>query len=634
MPDTKTIFALRKQGDLQQAYELAIEAYNQYPSDEWVKKAYAWVLYDLAKEALNAQDLDLSKKYISDFMLINIPDSDNILHDSFEHMKQKFEPARIELGKAIQLDKEGHFIEAYNVLRNLNEQLHDDSHFNDSRAWNIYKYIKSLLDDISHNFTLITNLFTEYLGLKNTRPSIVHSNILRFAIKTAENEAFDYLQFLKDWNPENFLDDDFKPVVFERKEYSGLAEKAFMLLGKKLLLKTDHSLIEVFLPYLDLAVSRLNHNIWLPYYKAKLLLLLNRHNEVESFLKPVVKEKRNEFWAWALLGEVYNKTSPSKTIACYCKSLLCTADEKFLINVRYDFGLILYNKGFFDEAKTEFTLSIKSRQANGYRLTAELHEIEQQPWFLSAKLFDNNKQFYLANKSEADEILFADMPWFNACIGESFPSRNDPKIILQKIYFTERGTLQETVVKDKIFKITRRFQLGAAVKIKAEFDEGHWQIFLLEIRENGLIWDVFPEAIGVIDRINTDKNLVHFLVSKAINGVIPFSKLSFTTPTVGEIIAIRYRSKHKDGKNFTEVIFCQKTNNRPSSQILKLFSGQLNICDGLDFGFVDDIFVDPQIIKLNNLSNTVLTHVSGSAVLSFNNKKGLWGWKAINIKPN
>jgi hypothetical protein len=634
MPDTKTIFALRKQGELHRAHELAIDAYSQFPEDEWVKRAYAWVLYDLAKEALNAQDFDLSKKYINVFLLINIPDSDNILHESFEHLVQKSEPSRIELNKAIQLDKSGNFIEAYSLLKGLNVQLHEDSHFNDTRAWNIYKYIKSLQDDISLNYSLITNLLTEYLDLKNTRPSIVHSNILRFAIKTAENEAFDYLHFLQDWDPENFLDEDYKPVVFEGKEYSGLAEKAFMLLGKKLLLKTDHSLIVLFLPYLDLAVSHLNHNIWLPYYKAKLLLLLNRHDEVESFLKPVVKEKRNEFWAWALLGEVYNKTSPSKAIACYCKSLLCTADEKFLINVRSDFGLILYNKGFPDEAKTEFTLSIKSRQANGYRVASALLEIEQQPWFLSARLLENNKQFYLANKTEADEILFADLPWFDGCIGDSFPSKNDPKIILQKIYFTHKGTLHETIVKDKAFKISKRFQQGAAVKVKAECDEGHWQIFLLESRNDGQVWDVFPEAIGIIDRVNADKNFIHFLVSKTTNGVIPFSKLSFTSPTVGTHIAIRYNSKHKDGKNFTEVLFCCKTDTYPSSEILKLFSGQLNIREGFDFGFIDDIFVDPQLIKLNNLSNAVLAHISGTAILSYNEKKGQWGWKAITINTS
>ena len=50
------IFALRKQGQFQQALETARREYGERTSDIWLLRAYAWTLYDHVKAAVEAHE--------------------------------------------------------------------------------------------------------------------------------------------------------------------------------------------------------------------------------------------------------------------------------------------------------------------------------------------------------------------------------------------------------------------------------------------------------------------------------------------------------------------------------------------------------------------------------------------------
>lgn len=51
--DSKKVFALRKEGKLQEAYNLATSLLNSDKDDEWNKRAMAWVLVDIIKIEIN-----------------------------------------------------------------------------------------------------------------------------------------------------------------------------------------------------------------------------------------------------------------------------------------------------------------------------------------------------------------------------------------------------------------------------------------------------------------------------------------------------------------------------------------------------------------------------------------------------
>ena len=47
---SRQVFQLRKTGQLKAAYELGLKLYNEQPEDEWIQRAYAWVLTDIIKK--------------------------------------------------------------------------------------------------------------------------------------------------------------------------------------------------------------------------------------------------------------------------------------------------------------------------------------------------------------------------------------------------------------------------------------------------------------------------------------------------------------------------------------------------------------------------------------------------------
>ena len=51
--DSKKVFSLRKEGKLQEAYNLATSLLRSDKEDEWNKRAMAWVLVDLIKIEIN-----------------------------------------------------------------------------------------------------------------------------------------------------------------------------------------------------------------------------------------------------------------------------------------------------------------------------------------------------------------------------------------------------------------------------------------------------------------------------------------------------------------------------------------------------------------------------------------------------
>ena len=60
---------------------------------------------------------------------------------------------------------------------------------------------------------------------------------------------------------------------------------------------------------------------------------------------------------------------------------------------------------------------------------------------------------------------------------------------------------------------------------------------------------------------------------------------------------------------------------------IKEVNGDIRIPEGKYFGFLNDIFVHPSIVKKLNLADG--SHLNGLAIKSYNQDKKLWGWKLI-----
>ena len=75
-------------------------------------------------------------------------------------------------------------------------------------------------------------IFEEYnLLFKNQSGSELHSKILNSAMfSMKENEEWRFLNFFENWNPDNFIESDWKEIKKEDKVYPPLAIKALKII--------------------------------------------------------------------------------------------------------------------------------------------------------------------------------------------------------------------------------------------------------------------------------------------------------------------------------------------------------------------------------------------------------------------
>ncbi len=174
----------------------------------------------------------------------------------------------------------------------------------------------------------------------------------------------------------------------------------------------------------------------------------------------------------------------------------------------------------------------------------------------------------------------------------------------------------------------KRVNPGDGLRVKGEFDgDGRFQVYLLELRAVAHRWDVVEEQIAVVDHVNREKQVVHFVIRKGQDGLVRFGELQGDVRG-GDAIAIR-RSKYvtRDGPRF-RVLSAAKSSSDPGAGVRKAFQEPVRIESGMGFT-ASDIFVPPPIVRSHDLEDGAT--IDGLAVLTFNKKRGVWGWCAVSI---
>jgi len=264
-------------------------------------------------------------------------------------------------------------------------------------------------------------------------------------------------------------------------------------------------------------------------------------NILSAFL-PFAKQKRNEFWVWELMAEIFSEDKDTQ-FACYCKALNLNTPEDFLVKLRQTFSEILIEKKMFAEAKTEILKVIETRAKNEWPLPNILTQWTEQDWYKSAVTKNDNQDLYSSNIKKAEELLFRNI----------------------------------------------------------------------------------PEEIVVVEFVNDNKSMLNFVKDKHKFGFFNYSG-HLSKPEIGDLLSVRYNGPGQDG--FYKILTAKKADSNLTSDAIKNFEGTLKLISPQNFGFLEDIFIEPKIIEESKLSDGQT--VKGRAILSFNKKKNEWGWKAID----
>lgn len=203
---------LRRKGKLKEAYDMARRELNEDPN-EWTRMSMFWVLRDLAiKTYVPAQNMEQARLCLNDMesLLPNMIDDNGIGKKAYQNLYKLILPNANEVKAALDLSKTNPN-EAYQKITRLfgADAIQLDYNLHEDFGWLIYRYMKANTDILTS--VQIRCLLRDYMQLKNTRPSLLHSMILNYALNFSKGHSdFNFYRFFILWGAENFRPEDYQ----------------------------------------------------------------------------------------------------------------------------------------------------------------------------------------------------------------------------------------------------------------------------------------------------------------------------------------------------------------------------------------------------------------------------------------
>lgn len=452
----KEIKELRKAGKLDEALHMSNHALEADPGDIWNKRAAAWVYYDYLKKYAQPDSFEAFKENLTKIKDLQLPEDEKMVFDNC--------------------------------------------------AWQIGILVFALQKTEHVDYGKINEFFEIIRDFHFTKPSEVYSFIYKAFHKGYHNWS-KYLEFADWWNFENFRSEDYLKEEYNGNKIISIVEQAFIAYSKKLLegepidpfgqqRVIDKEKIQSFLPKLDYLIDKHTDYQYPPYFKAKLLLASGSDENVLSAFLPFAKQRRNDFWVWELMAEIFTEDKEIQ-FACYCKALSLKTPEDFLVKLRQTFSEMLIEKRMYNEAKTEIQKVIATREKHEWKLPNQIVQWTEQEWYKSATAKNDNQDLYSSHIKQAEEILFQDIP--EEIIAVEFVNENKSMLNFVKDkrkfgFFNYSGYLTKPQIGD-ILK----------VRFSGEGQDGFYRVFTAKKAESHLPTEAIKPFKGIL-KIIAPKN--------------------------------------------------------------------------------------------------------------------------------
>lgn len=613
--DSKTVFALRKEGRLEEALTLARALYDSPQVDVWAVRALAWVLVDLTKAALCENNRAAAGEYFQELAELTVAPDDTILHDQREWLRQQVAPGGEILMQARSAAKDGHQQQALALYRTAVKSLPESREAQTGLGWVIERLLKEEAGKPGPDRAHVISLFREYLGLALVeKPSVLHSLILTRAIQLQGCLENLYVSFIRKWDPQFLRAEDFQPYQPEGKDetYPSLAEKAGMALGKAIKGLRRDALPAGVDPawisgWLGELAGRFPEQVWLQYHHAKSLLLAGSPEAARLEILPIVRIKQSEFWAWAVLADTYAQGSRER-LACLCRAMGCHVQDAVYLK-----GVVRNLKGALaaaGEREAAASLELPQGQAVTDGILRQLAPVLGK------------------YAPAADSLAFGDLPWVEAVVSR----REEPGANIKgRVFLLARAGngLQEIRTGMRTFACLGKASAGAPVAVRLVTVDQRPKVVDARLRE-GAAWDLVPERTGVVKHVNGDKGLAAIAVGVDVTALAYFDRFPAArgwapgTPVLARCLNGRE-------ENLPILVAVRPAESLPASTFCRSFAGSLERLEGGGAGFVGDTYVPAALIAG---IPTATMSVEGISVLETNHKNGKRGWRAVTLRSN
>lgn len=634
---SKEVTELRKGGQLAAAHALSLERIADSEADDYDRAAYAWCLIALVKQhSADGNHMALSD-YLDQLRRFEVPASDAMLAEHRAKALDLADPDRRAMQSARILSKQGKHEEAARIYADLDANGKLAPEDRKAWGWELYRLIKVELEQAQYEklsppvVQRVKRNLNTYLKLSIGGPDLLHSLMLRQALRLTKGEQLKLLPFLRLWNPDQFNDEDFdRQTGKDGKTYPSLVEQVIQAASAEAAQSDRVDDCHFILPHVQAAMKRFPDNIWLKFNLTKLLRGMGRIDEALKLAVEFAREKASEYWAWELIGDLVPHDIDLRR-SCYAKALSCSQDDNFVGKVRLKFAALL-EESHPAEARFEAERMIAHRARAGYAIPREAQSLVERLSAVTPNTTD--RAFYGSLSDAAEALLFSHLPWTDACLGDVFTieGRDGQKPRRRRrIYVKGNPFALELSLPDSHPDI-RRLAEGTPIKLQLETSKAEPKrtiIHRISRREDGTPMDIMPFRVGVIDHINHGKSLLHVIVARGVDGTCPIS-LCPGQVEIGTTVAVRLSQHHSKNGLRTRILEIERTEQSPSPDVSRPFREATNVTpSGLGFT-LGDIFIPPHMITAEGVQAGDL--VEGVAVASFDKKRGKWGMKAIQAK--
>lgn len=634
---SKEVTELRKGGQLDAAFALSVERIADSEADDYDRAAYAWCLIALVKQhAADGKQQKLSE-YLDQLRRFKVPVADEMLAEHREKALSLVDPERRAIESARNLSKQGKHEDASRIYADLDANGRLAPEDRKAWGWELFRLIKGELEGSQDDklsppvVQRVKRNLNTYLKLAIGGPDLLHSLMLRQALRLTKGEQLKLLPFLRLWNPDQFNDEDFeRQLGKDGKTYPSLVEQVIQTASSEAAQSDRAEDRHFMLPHVQAAMKRYPDNIWLKFNLTKLLRGMGRIEEALKLAVEFAREKAFEYWAWELIGDLVPNDIDLRR-SCYAKALSCSQDDDFVGKVRLKFAALL-EESHPAEARFEAERMIAHRARAGYAIPREAQSLAERLAAVTPNTTD--RAFYGRLSYAAEALLFSHLPWTDACLGDVFTieGRDGQKPRRRRrIYVKGNPFAIELSLPDSHPDI-RGLAEGTPIKLQFETSKAepaHTIIHRISRREDGTPKDIIPFQVGIIDHINHEKSLIHVIIARGVDGTCPNS-LHPGQPKIGAAVVVRIAQHHSKTGLRTRILEIAPTEQSPSPDVCRPFRDATNVTPrGLGFTR-GDIFIPPHMITAEGIQASDL--VEGVAIASFDKKRAKWGMKAIQAK--
>lgn len=645
MTDSKKVFALRKEGKLDEALDLGREVFRNDSQDNWNIRALAWSLHDSIKVAGKNQDHEQQHSLITELLQLPIPSKDEILNKTCDYWRATLESGlenRSLFKECTQLRKAGQLQEAWELAEELTSQHPDQIQAWNERGWILFNFLKQELELEKPNKDRILQLFGQYQEQQqHEMPGLLHSAMLNLAVRAARINLFDeYCAFFQWWDPLNhYREDDWVPFIPSEIESPTLspikihclAEKAASALNKSLPGIDDQEILKWALSVLEALLAKVPDHDWAPLWKSRVLIALDQKESARNLLIPLARRKSSESWVWKGLADTY-AIDDDLHRALLAKACLCGR------NLQEVFSLSIYQS--LAEA-----LILRSQKTEALFFLEKIQTVRNEKQYSTAKVDEQMADSLFANISAATvkEVDGQLVQWARSALpvlSEGLPKAHG-------LFLRHSSTQSEQASKstlgifheDQLWAIPApnslvfqdSLQPGSPLELSYEKHGDRFHVLHAEVVK-GELWQGSIPCLGVVDYVNEVKGFTCVEIggkkpTYLYHDHLPQSQSLLPGSTVEMDCALSGSQQRKQAYRFVEV-------SGMTPEWLKEASGELWMPTARAFGFVDlnegvSVFVSPSLIEKHQLNEG--DHLNFQMVRKWDKSKNRMGWSAISL---